>query len=75
MVEGPEVNPLLAAYEAMSSSIDTRIDSRHDEATVGAQTDLFENVKVMTGSFRVKSPKITENLNPTDSDFNQSWYT
>ena len=48
MVEGPEVNPLLAAYEAMSSSIDTRIDRRHHEATVGAQTALFENVKVMT---------------------------
>ena len=27
------------------------------------------------GSFRVKSPKITENLNPTDSDFNEIWYT
>ena len=48
MVEGPEVNPLLAAYEAMSSSIDTRIDRRHHETTVGAQTALFENVKVMT---------------------------
>ena len=48
MVEGPEVNRLLAAYEAMSSSIDTRIDRRHHEATVGAQTALFENVKVMT---------------------------
>ena len=48
MVEGPEVNPLLAAYEAMSSSIDTRIDRRHHEATVGAQTALFENVKVKT---------------------------
>ena len=46
MVEGPEVNPLLAPYEAMSSSIDTRIDRRHHEATVGAQTALF--VKVMT---------------------------
>ena len=32
----------------MSSSIDTRIDRRHHEATVGAQTALFENVKVMT---------------------------
>ena len=27
------------------------------------------------GSFRAKSPKITENLNPTDSDFNEIWYT
>ena len=45
MVEGEEVNPLLAACEAMSSSIDTRIDRRHHEATVGAQTALFENVK------------------------------
>ena len=27
------------------------------------------------GSFRVKSPKITENLNPTVSDFNETWYT
>ena len=26
------------------------------------------------GSFRVKSPKITENLNPTVSDFNETWY-
>ena len=26
------------------------------------------------GSFRVKSPKITENLNPIDSDFNEIWY-
>ena len=42
------VEPLLAAYEAMSSSIDRRIDRRHHEATVGAQTALFENVKVMT---------------------------
>ena len=48
MVEGPEVNPLLAVYEAMSSSIDRRIDRRHHDVTVGAQTALFENVKVMT---------------------------
>ena len=48
MVAGPEVNRLLAAYEAMSGTIDTRIDSRHHEATVGAQTALFENVKAMT---------------------------
>ena len=41
MVAGPEVSRLLAAYEAMSSSIDTRIDRRHHEATVGAQTALF----------------------------------
>ena len=27
------------------------------------------------GSFRVKSPKITENLNPTVSDFNETLYT
>ena len=27
------------------------------------------------GSFGVKSPKITENLNPTDSDFNETGYT
>ena len=27
------------------------------------------------GSFHVKSPKITENLNPTVSDFNETWYT
>ena len=26
------------------------------------------------GSFRVKSPKITENFNPTDSDFNEIWH-
>ena len=32
-------------------------------------------VMYILGSFRVKSPKITENLNPTDSDFNQIWYT
>ena len=48
MVAGQEVSRLLAACEAMSSSIDTRIDRRHHEATVGAQTALFENVKVMT---------------------------
>ena len=30
---------------------------------------------VSQGSFRVKSPKITENLNPTVSDFNETWYT
>ena len=30
---------------------------------------------VTIGSFRVKSPKITENLNPTISDFNETWYT
>ena len=39
---------LLAAYEAMSGTTDTRIDSRHHEATVGAQTAFFENVKAMT---------------------------
>ena len=33
------------------------------------------SVKTMNGSFRVKSPKITENLNPTVSDFNETWYT
>ena len=27
------------------------------------------------GSFRIKSPKITENLNPTVSYFNETWYT
>ena len=32
-------------------------------------------IDVTKGSFRVKSPKITENLNPTDSDFNEIWYT
>ena len=30
---------------------------------------------ITLGSFRVKSPKITENLNPTVSDFNETWYT
>ena len=48
MVADPEVSRLLAAYEAMSGTIDTRIDSRHHEATVGAQTAFFENVKTMT---------------------------
>ena len=43
MVAGPEMSRLLAAYEAMSGTIDTRIDSRHHEATVGAQTAFFEN--------------------------------
>ena len=43
-----EVSRLLAAYEAMSGTIYTRIDSRHHEATVGAQTAFFENVKTMT---------------------------
>ena len=56
MVAGPEVSRLLAAYEAMSGTIYTRMDSRHHvmpavhsyEATVGAQTAFFENVKAMT---------------------------
>ena len=40
---------LLAACEAMPGTIDTRIDSRHHEATVGAQTAFFfENVNAMT---------------------------
>ena len=38
IVAGPEVSRLLAIYEAMSGTIDIRIDSRHHEATVGAQT-------------------------------------
>ena len=48
MVAGPEVSRLLAAYEAMSGTIDTRIDSRHHEDDVGAQRAFFENVKAMT---------------------------
>ena len=48
MVAGPEVSRLLAAYEAMPGTIDTRIDSRHQKATVGAQTAFFENAKAMT---------------------------
>ena len=32
----------------MSGTIDTRIGSRHHDATVGAQTAFFENVKAMT---------------------------
>ena len=48
MVAGPEVSCLLAAYETMSGTIDTRIDSRHHGATVGAQTAFFENVKATT---------------------------
>ena len=39
---------LIAAYKYMSGTIYTRIDSRHHEATVGAQTASFENVKIMT---------------------------
>ena len=42
------MSPLLAPYEAMSGTIDTRIDSRHHEATVGPQTAFFEHVKAMT---------------------------
>ena len=34
-----------------------------------------QRAKYGYGSFRVKSPKITENLNPTVSDFNETWYT
>ena len=46
MVAGPEV---LAEYKAMSGTIDTRIDSRHHGATVGAQRQLsLKNVKAMT---------------------------
>ena len=52
MVAGPEVSRLLAEYEAMSGAIDTRIDSRHHEATVCAQTAFFENVKAMTTLLR-----------------------
>ena len=48
MVAGPEMRRLLAAHEAMSGTIYTRIDSRYHEATVGAQTAFFENVKIMT---------------------------
>ena len=55
MVAGPEVSRLLAAYEAMSGIIDTRIDSRHHEATLGDQTAFFENVKALiyNGVFRI----------------------
>ena len=48
MVAGPEVSRLLAAYKYMSGTIYTRIDSRHHEATVSAQTAFFENVKITT---------------------------
>ncbi len=48
MVAGPEMSRLLAAFKYMSGTIYTRIDSRHHEATVGAQTAFFENVKIMT---------------------------
>ena len=48
MVTSPEVSRMLAAYEAMSGTIDTRIDSRHHEATVGAHTAFFDNVKATT---------------------------
>ena len=48
MVAGPEMSRLLAAYKYMSGTIYTRIDSRHHEATVGAQRAFFENVKIMT---------------------------
>ena len=48
MVEGPEMSRLLTAYKYMSGTIYTRIDSRHHDATVGAQTAFFENVKTMT---------------------------
>ena len=48
MVAGLEMSRLLAAFKYMSGTIYTRIDSRHHEATVGAQTAFFENVKIMT---------------------------
>ena len=48
MVACPEVSRLLAAYDAMSGTIDTIIDIRHREATVGAQAAFFENMKAMT---------------------------
>ena len=41
--------------------------------TVHCCSALFE-IK-LKGSFRVKSPKITENVNPTVSDLNETWYT
>ena len=40
--------------------------------------DLFVSLSQFSSafvSFRVKSPKITENLNPIVSDFNETWYT
>ena len=46
MVAGPEMSRLLAAYKYVSGTIYTGIDSRHHEATVGAQTAFF--VKIMT---------------------------
>ena len=48
MVAGTDVSRLLAAYEAMSGTIETRIDSRHHEATVGDQAAFFDTVKAMT---------------------------
>ena len=48
MVAGPAMSRLLAAYKYMSGTIYTRIDSRHHEATVAAQTAFFENMKIMT---------------------------
>ena len=48
MVAGPEVSRLLAACEAMPGAIDTRIDSSHRKATLGAQTAFFDNMKAMT---------------------------
>ena len=52
MVADPEVSRLLAAYEAMSGTIDTQNDSRHHEATFCAQTTIFENVKAVTTVFQ-----------------------
>ena len=45
------------------------------EKDSGDGTTSEKKARKTEGSFRVKSPKITENLNPTVSDFNATWYT
>ena len=48
MVAVTDVSRLLPAYGAMSGTIDTRIDSRQHETTVGDQAAFFDTVKAMT---------------------------
>ena len=49
--------------------------SSTDTPSTSTSTSVNIGWLIYMGSFRVKSPKITENLNPTVSDFNQTWYT
>ena len=61
--------------EELESEVSGVLCDRKMNGKITDQNQIKENHKHWGGSFRVKSPKITENLNPTDSDFNEIWYT